>query len=81
VDKATQQAVRDRASIDPHSGEVVALFNPRRHIWREHFVWQGARLGGIADAGRATVQLLQINRADAVAVRKLLMQAGIFSVV
>jgi hypothetical protein len=68
------------ASIDPHAGEVVALFNPRRHIWREYFVWQGARLSGITDAGRATVQLLQINRADAVAVRQLLMEAGIFSI-
>jgi hypothetical protein len=68
------------ASIDQLTGEVVALFNPRRHIWREHFVWQGSRLSGTTDAGRATVQLLQINRADAVVVRQLLMKAGIFSV-
>jgi hypothetical protein len=68
------------ASIDPHTGEVVALLNPRRHTWREHFVWQGARLSGLTDAGRATVQLLQINRTDAVAVRQLLMDASIFPV-
>jgi hypothetical protein len=55
--------------------EVVALFNPRRQAWREHFVWQGARLNVLTDAGRATVQLLQSNRIDAVAVRLLLIQA------
>ena len=29
-------------------------------------------------AGRATINLLQINRADAVAVRRLLIQEGVF---
>jgi len=29
------------ASVDPRSGELVALFNPRKHEWREHFCLQG----------------------------------------
>jgi hypothetical protein len=27
----------DFATIDPNSGEIVPLFNPRRQIWEEHF--------------------------------------------
>ena len=66
------------SGIDPNSAEVVPLFHPRRQQWDEHFAWDGARLIAKTPAGRATVHLLQINRADAVAVRRLLMQEGVF---
>jgi hypothetical protein len=66
------------SGIDPNSGEVVTLFNPRRQQWDEHFAWDGARLLAKTPAGRATINLLQINRADAVAVRRLLIQEGVF---
>ena len=26
-------------AIDPVSGDVVSLFNPRVHIWDQHFQW------------------------------------------
>ena len=26
-------------ALDPDSGAEVALFNPRRDDWREHFIW------------------------------------------
>ena len=61
-----------------HGGEAVLLFNPRQQLWDDHFVWRGARIFGTTPCGRATIQLLQINRADAVAVRGLLMQEGVF---
>lgn len=66
------------SGIDPSSGEVVLLFNPRQQLSDDHFVWRGARIFGTTKRGRATIQLLQINRADAVAVRGLLMQVGVF---
>ena len=66
------------SGIDPSSGEVVLLFNPRQQLWDDHFVWRGARIFGTTKCGRATIHLLQINRADAVAVRGLLMQEGVF---
>src|SRR5437763_6217000 len=25
--------------LDPVSGQVVALYHPRRHVWLEHFTW------------------------------------------
>lgn len=67
------------SGIDPDSGNTVDLFNPRRDVWDEHFAWRGARLVGLTATGRATIQLLQMNRADAVAVRDLLMRGGAFS--
>jgi hypothetical protein len=66
------------SGIDPNSGEVVTLFHPRQQQWDEHFSLDGARVLAKTPAGRATIHLLQINRADAVAVRRLLIQEGVF---
>jgi hypothetical protein len=40
------------------------LFNPRRHIWGEHFIWSSDGLLIIprTEIGRATVALLELNR-------------------
>lgn len=48
-------------SIDPESGEVVALFNPRKDDWSEHFRLEGGELIGLTPTGRATVRLLNVN--------------------
>jgi hypothetical protein len=52
------------------SDEVVRLFHPRRHVWDEHFVWQGAVLFPRSSIGRVTIDVLEINHPDAVAVRQ-----------
>lgn len=65
-------------SIDPESGRIVPLFHPRQHVWEAHFQWEGSRLAAKTPLGHATIELLQINRADAVAVRELLMLEGTF---
>lgn len=66
------------AAIDPASGELVALFNPRRQAWGEHFAWSGSQLIAHTSIGRATIHLLQIDRPNAVAVRGLLIEEGLF---
>lgn len=66
------------AAVDPKSQRIVALFDPRRHVWDEHFRWQGARLIGKTPSGRATIRLLRINRQMAVETRELLMREVIF---
>jgi len=66
------------AAIDPASGELVALFNPRRQAWGEHFAWSGSQLLAHTSIGRATIHLLQINRSNAVTVRGLLIEEGVF---
>ncbi|MFN8441657.1 MAG: HNH endonuclease [Caldilineaceae bacterium] len=48
---------------DPVSGEIVALFNPRRQKWHEHFRWEngGTHIIGHTPTGRATVIELRLN--------------------
>jgi len=50
--------------IDPESGQTVPLFHPRRHAWSEHFIWSadGLRIIPLTAIGRATVDLLELNR-------------------
>jgi hypothetical protein len=49
------------ASIDPDTGNLVRLFNPRADNWREHFTLVGPEIVGQTEIGRATVELLKIN--------------------
>jgi hypothetical protein len=61
-------------AIDPQSGELVPLYHPRLHHWEEHFVW-GADLSllfGKTALGRATIELLRMNRPGVVNLRQLL---------
>lgn len=64
------------SGVDPVTNKVVRLFDPRKQSWPEHFSWNGPLLVGKTDTGRATIQTLAINRADAVAVRRLLFAEG-----
>lgn len=60
------------SGIDPLTGQVVRLFDPRSDRWEQHFGWSGPLLVGRTPAGRVTVATLRINRPDRVAVRRLL---------
>jgi hypothetical protein len=63
-------------SIDPETGEVVALFNPRRQTWTEHFFMRGPQILGRTPTGRATVKLLQMNEEVRVEMRRRLQEIG-----
>src|SRR4051812_35102819 len=43
------------AGLDPDSGRLTRLFNPRQDVWSEHFRQDGAVLVGRTDVGRTTV--------------------------
>lgn len=60
------------AGLDPETGELTRLYNPRSDEWSEHFGWDAVRLRGKTAIGRTTVAVLDINHADAVAVREAL---------
>ena len=65
--------------IDPDSGEVVLLFNPRTQVWSEHFRWSedGISIVGKTPIGRATVKVLQLSDdPDALTVRSYWVMAG-----
>jgi hypothetical protein len=65
-------------AIDPETGLVVPLFNPRQQSWSEHFAWSGdgTRIVGLTPCGRATVVALQLNNADIVAARQFWVAVG-----
>lgn len=66
------------AAADPLTGEVVRLFDPRRQVWREHFLRtaEGDLIVGISSTGRATAQLLDLNRPVLVSARRAWVSVG-----
>ena len=54
-----------QAAVDPDTGQIVPLFNPRIHLWTEHFIWSEdfSVIEGLTTTGRATVVTLRMNRA------------------
>lgn len=66
------------SGIDPITGKVVRLFDPRRQKWKRHFRWNGAMLEGKTQSARATVQVLRINLTIRVALRQALIDIGAF---
>lgn len=49
------------SGIDPLTGRVALLFDPRRQKWSRHFALEGAVIVGLTATGRATVRLLRLN--------------------
>lgn len=49
--------------LDPETGAMVLIFNPRLDVWNEHFIWteKGVLIAGTTAKGRATVELLDMN--------------------
>jgi hypothetical protein len=65
------------AGIDPKTNKLTRLFHPRRHRWSRHFRWKGAVLVGRTGVGRTTVEVLDMNDPDRVALRQELMDQGL----
>jgi hypothetical protein len=57
------------SAIDPETGRLVALFNPRLQAWDEHFDSIAGRVLGKTEIARATVRLLNMNDAVRVLLR------------
>ena len=66
------------AAVDPVSDVDAALFHPRNDEWHHHFAWDasGLLIIGITPTGRATVDLLKLNRSELVNLRSLLAMVG-----
>ncbi len=64
--------------MDPQTGQHIALFNPRRQSWIEHFAWSpdGTEIVGLTACGRVTVIALNLNNELAVTVRRNWIKAG-----
>lgn len=66
----------DIASVDPMTGELVQLFNPRTQKWDDHFAVVGGRIVPRTAVGRVTAQLLKLNLPLRVEVREILAKTG-----
>lgn len=69
---------RDIASIDPDTGMLVRLYNPRTQQWNEHFRLDQLALKGISPEGRVTVIVLQLNSPAQMALREMLIANGLW---
>lgn len=58
-------------AFDFLSGQLAPLFNPRLHNWVDHFVWSadGLHIVPLTATGRATVDLLELNRERVLRIR------------
>jgi HNH endonuclease len=68
----------DIASIDPVSGKLVSLFNPRTEDWSDHFTLEGGRINPVTAAGRVTERVLKLNLESRVEVRESLGGIGLY---
>lgn len=64
------------SGIDPDSGQLVPLFNPRRDEWPEHFEFRTYWIAGLTPIGRATVYVLGMNETRRLEIRALLLAEG-----
>lgn|ERR1051325_1430476 len=59
-----------QTGLDGETGRRVPLFHPRRDNWNEHFRWDGLEAVAITPKGRATIELLKLNRPSILAIRE-----------
>jgi hypothetical protein len=66
----------DIGSLDPDSGTLIPLFNPRPQPWSDHFQLDGMHIIGLTAAGRTTVTFLQLNAVERLVERAAWIRAG-----
>ena len=68
----------DIASFDFETNELTLLFNPRKHLWDDHFVIVEDAIMGLTKAGRVTARLLKMNVIERIDTRRDLIDAGLW---
>lgn len=65
-------------ALDPQTGQQFPLFNPRLHLWTEHFIWSndGALILEQTPIGRVTIAVLRMNDPVVVRARALWVSVG-----
>jgi hypothetical protein len=67
------------SSVDPITGQVVPLYNPRRQRWTRHFRLEpSGMITPLTPTGRTTVRFLQLNLPVRVSARGRLLARGMF---
>ena len=68
----------DLTGIDPATGQVERLFNPRTQAWADHFELRGPLIVGLTPTGRATVRVLSMNAGQRLQLRAALIAHGLY---
>lgn len=65
-------------SLDALTGLKALLYHPRNEVWDEHFRWNEnfSKVIGLTSIGRATIEVLKLNRERIVRIRKALYLLG-----
>lgn len=67
----------DLCSLDPETGNIVALYHPRHHQWDDHFrMIDIGIIEPLTATGRVTERVLRFNRIDLVTDRSRLIAIG-----
>lgn len=69
----------DLTSLDPQTGSITRLFNPRSDKWGEHFRLsgpEGASIEPLTAIGRTTAMFLEFNDKEWMALRVELLRQG-----
>ncbi len=61
-------------AFDTESQTITGFYNPRKDVWREHFMWSEdfMEIIGITAKGRVTVKVLRLNRQRVMNLRRIL---------
>lgn len=62
----------DLTSLDPITGKITPLFNPRTQVWSEYFALEGGFIKGLNATGRTTLFLLKMNESRRLQLRQAL---------
>jgi HNH endonuclease len=68
----------DLTSIDPITGKITPLFNPRNQNWVDHFKLEESCVLGLTPAGRTTVFLLKFNSSARLLIRQALISQELY---
>jgi hypothetical protein len=63
---------------DPETGQVVSIYHPRQQEWSDHFAWNEdqSQIIGLTPTGRATIEILRMNRSQMARLRGLWIKMG-----
>lgn len=75
--KCNAHKSHDLTGFDPETRTITPLFNPRMHIWREHFkIKPDSKLQGLTPIGRTTIHLMHMNDKSRLEYRQTLSELG-----
>jgi HNH endonuclease len=68
----------DLTGIDPATGQVERLYDPRTQDWAHHFELRGPLIVGRTATGRATVEVLAMNAGQRIPLRAALIAHSLY---